>query len=235
MSNLFNLDEFSDTNQAEETRLDTDTGRSDFLVRHPLMNTMWELAKKAIGFQATRLILLGIFTAIMLAVSWNYNKSVDIAGGLADAGAKDDYAGFFNIFAKESGHKSTKLNMHPFFHTKGVRELEMRFNVEFDKKIKFSKLFAYITYDEQDFMAMRSSARGKDNARLDLDHSTFFGMSADDYCEDYFDGFLPDEEMEKAFVKSWRVRKIKNKEDQKRFRCVIGPDVIEDFVEDDKE
>jgi len=232
---MFNLDEFSDTNQIEETTLDTDTGRSDFLVRHPFINTIWELAKKAIGFQATRLILLGIFTIALTAFSWNYNKSVDIASGLADAGAKDDYAGFFSIFAKESGHKSVKLNMHPFFHTKGVRGLESKFNVEFDKKIKFSKIFAYTIYDEQDFMVMRSAARGKDNARLDLDSWTVFGMSTDDYCEDYFDGFVPGEEMEKEFVKSWRVRKIKNKEGQKRFRCVIGSGVIEDFIEDDKE
>jgi hypothetical protein len=235
MSNLFNLDEFSDTNQTEETRLDTDTGRSDFLIRHPLLNTICELGKKAAGYQVARFMFLGVFTVAMMALTMNYTKSVDIAGGLADAGAKDDYVGFFKIFAKESGHKSTKLNMHPFFHTKGVRSLESKFNVEFDKKIKFSKIFAYAIYDEQDFMVMRSAARGKDNARLNLDHSTFFSMSADDYCEDYFDGFLPDEEMEAVFVKSWRVKRIKNKEDQKRFRCVIGPDVIEDFVEDDKE
>ena len=231
---MFDLNEFS-TNQTEETGLDTDTGKSDFLTRHPAMNTLWELAKKAIGFQVTRIALLGVFTVAMFAVSWNYNKSIDVAGGLADAGAKDDYVGFFNIFAKESGHKSVKLNMHPFFHTKGVRALESKFNVEFGKKKKFSKIFAYAVYDEQDFMVMKSAARGKDNARLDLDSWTVFGMSADDYCEDYFDGFIPEEEMEKEFVKAWRVKSIKNKEDQKRFRCVIGPDEIDEFIEDDTE
>lgn len=231
---VYDLGEFKE-NDEESIQVDNDTGKFDAVTKNPFMNTVWELVKKALGYQVTRFILMGVFLAIMFLISFDYSKSVDVAGGLSDAGAKDDYFKFFEIFAKESGHKSVKLNMHSFYHTKGVRALESKFHVEFDKKIKFSKIFAYQKYDDQDFIVMKGPARGKNNKRLDLESWTLFGTSADDYCEDYFEGFVPDEEMEAAFVKSWRIRKIKNKEGQKRFRCVIGPDVIQDFIEDDKD
>jgi len=231
----YDLDQFS-TNDTKQTTLDNDTGGLK-VTSNSWFGTFWEIIKATIRFKVTKLVLFMIFTVTVLAVTGDFKKSKNIADDMSEKGAKEDYVGLFGVFAKETGHKSVKLNMHPFFHTTGVRELEAKYRIDFGKEIKFSKIFAYAVYEDQDFMVMKKPARGKDNERLNLDHSTFFGTSADDYCEDYFDGFVPDEDMEKHFVggSKWRIKNIKNKEDQKRFRCVIGPDVIEDYLEDDQE
>lgn len=230
----YDLNQFN-ANDTQETKLDNDTGGIN-INRNTWFGTAWETIKAAIRFKATKLFLFFIFTVAVLFVTGDFNKSKNIADDMSAKGANEDYIGLFGVFAKETGHKSPKLNMHPFYHTKGVRELESKYRIDFGREIKFSKIFAYLKYQEQDFMVMKSAARGRDKERLNLEHSTFFVTSADDHCEDYYDGFVPEEEMEKYFVKSWRVRKIKNKkEGQKRFRCVIGPDTIEDYIEDDQE
>jgi hypothetical protein len=231
----YDLKEFSE-NQESPKPIDNDTGNLS-ISSNTLFGTAWEAIKAAIRFKATKLLLFFAFTVAVMLITGDFTKSKNIASDMSDKGANEDYIGLFGVFAKETGHKSTKLNMHPFYHTRGTRALEAKYKVDFGREIKLSKVFAYAVYEDQDFMVMKGVARGKDNERLNLDNWTFFGMSSDDYCEDYFDGFVPDDEMESYFVSGskWRIKKIKNKEGQKRFRCVIGPDVIEDYIEDDRE
>ena len=232
----YDLDQFS-TNSTQKTTLDNDTGGIK-IKSNTWMGTAWETIKAAIRFKVTKMLLFLIFTAVVFIISGDFQKSKNVADDMSAKGANEDYIGLFGVFAKETGHKSPKLNMHPFYHTKGVRELEAKYKVDFGRDLKFSKVFAYVIYEDQDFMVMKSAARGSNKVKLKLEYSTFIGNSADDHCEDYFEGYVPDEEMEKIFVKlSWRIRKIKNAPDQdeKMFRCMIDPDVIEDYLEDDNE
>jgi len=235
----YDLNQFS-TNDTDQTPVDNDTG-SISVSNNTILGTIWEAIKAAIRYKVTKLLLFFVFTVAVMLVTGDFKKSKNIANDMSSKGANEDYLGLFGVFAKETGHKSTKLNMHPFYHTKGTRALEAKYKVDFGRDAKFSKIFAYVKYEDQDFMVMKSAARGSENAKLRLEYSTIFGMSASDFCEDYYDGFVPDEEMRSKVVKSLRVRKIKdeltedNDDGEKMFRCVIDPDVIEDFIEDDKD
>jgi len=228
---MFNLKDFA-TNELEEIKIEEESVSMD---KNTWYGTSFELIKAAVKFKVVKLTLFGAFMGLFFLATGDFNKSKNMAEEASLKGARDDYFGLASFFAKETGHKSTKLNIHPFYHTKGVRELEQKYFIDFGREQKFTKVFAYVKYEDQDFIVMKKAARGKGNERISLDDSTFFTMSADDFCEDYFDGFLPGEDMEKVFVKTWRVSGIKNKEGQNRFRCVIGPDTINSFIEDDEE
>ncbi len=239
MISMYDLDKYN-TDQEEKTDIDNDTGNYS-LSGNGFLNTIWETIKAAARYQVVRMMLFGVFAVAMFAITGDFTKSKHAADSMSTKGASDDYIGLFGAFAKETGHKSTKLNMHPFYHTKDVRRLEQKFELKFGYPIKFSKLFAYVIYEDQDWMVMKSAARGIEREKLTLQWWTLTpGTSADDYCERYFDGFVPNEELKKAFVNMWKIRGIKdelteNSDGEKMFRCVIDSDTIEDYLEDEND
>lgn len=235
---MFDLTQFSnDTTQKIST--DNDTG----LVNIPsngIIGTAWETIKAAVRFKVTKFIFFALFVLVFMIVTGDFTKSKNLAEDASTKSANDDYFGLAQFFAKETGHKSTKLNIHPFYHTKGVRELENKYKIDFGRDIKFSKAMFYFIHNDQEYIALKGPARGAKNEKLKLELSSVFNKSANDYCEKYFDGFVPDEELREIIVDTIRGRKIKdelteeNDGGKKMFRCVIDPDVIEDYIENDR-
>ncbi len=233
---MFSLNDFNE-NDIEKTTQETEQGETIFS-QNGLVNTAWEAIKAAVRFKATKAVMFLVVVPVFLFITGDFTKSTNIADDIATKGANDDYWGLFGAVAKETGHKSTKLNMHPFFHTKGVKRLEMEFELKYGYEIKFSKLFSYEIYEKQDYMVMKKPAKGKGKQKQKLELSTIFGTSANDFCDDNFDGSIMDDEMRAQVVKSLRVSKIKdeltkdNDDGEKFFRCVIDSDTIEDYLED---
>lgn len=231
---MFSLNE---QNDIDKTRQETETGETS-IVQNGLVSTAWEAIKAAVRFKATKAVMFLLVVPIFLFITGDFEKSVNIADDIATKGANDDYWGLFGAVAREKGHKSTKLNMHPFYHTNNVKKLELDFELKYKYKIKFSKLFSYVIYEKQDFMVMKKQARGKGRQKQKLELSTLFGLSANDFCEDNYDAFIMDAEMKSQVVKTLRVSKIRdeltkdNDDGKKFFRCVIDSDTIEDYLED---
>ena len=216
-------------------------GESHPIVNNPIIKTGWETLKAAIRFTVAKKIFFVIFLLFFMIITGDFVRSKNNADQASTKSANEDYFGLGAFIAETFGFKSEISNLHPFFKTKGVRALEAKHKVDFGRDIKISKLFAYAKYDDEDYMVMRREARGKDNQKLVLEYSTIIGMSASDFCDDYFDGFVPDEEMKEVFVDYARIWKVKdelteeNDDGEKLFRCVIGPETIEEYLEYDRE
>jgi len=235
---MFDLNQFSN-DSTKEISTDNDTGTVN-IPTNGILGTAWETLKATVRFQAAKYVFFAVFFGLFMVVTGDFSKSKNLAEDASYKSANEDYFGLAQFFSKETGHKSTKLNIHPFFHTKGVRALEAKYKIDFGRDIKFSKVMFYMKYKDQDYIAMKKQAYGKDGEKIKLEYSTIIGQSASDYCEKYFDGFVPDEEMRKAVVGTVRGSKIKdelteeNDDGKKMFRCVIDPDVIEDYIENDR-
>jgi len=224
------------TNTEDKIKFQDDSGSSG-LLRNTWVYNIWESIKVLIRFKITKWIFFSIVSIPIFLITGDLHKTKNLADEVSTQSARDDYFGLFNTFARESNHKSIKLNLHPVYHTKEVKKLENEIELKYGYPVKFSKLFAYVMYEKQDFLVMKKSALDKNGEKLKLELSTVFGTSANDHCDDLFDGFIMDDDQMKVFIKNWRVSKIKdeltqdNDDGMKNFRCVIGPDTIDDFLE----
>ena len=227
---MFDLNQFG-TNGSDKTKQNGES--ASIFSKNGFLYTFFEGLKSTIRYKLLALILGSILAVVFFGLTGNWDKSKGMADHAAERGASDDYLGFFDSIASSIGYKSEMTNTHPFYNTSGVRNLESKFYVRFGWKIKFEKEFKYIKYEGEDFFVMKKAARGKDKEKLSLDSWTILGMSQDDYCEDYFEGFVPRKELEDYFLDQtvWSVRSING---EGRFRCVIGPDTVEEFLEDDE-
>lgn len=234
---LYNLDNYKfETNPEEEIKFEDEIEFSK-ISNNRFISPVWTILKAMIRTKILQMIFFLVFTFLLFLITGDYNKSKTVANEASTEGVKENYTGLFKIFARESKHKNTKLNVHPVYHTKAVKKLEENLKLKLGYDVKFDDLFAYAIFDQQDFLVMKKAARGKNKDKLKYELSTIFGESANDYCEDFFNGFVMDDEQRKIFIKSWRVSKIKdeltqdNDDGEKYFRCVIGPDTIKDFLE----
>jgi hypothetical protein len=233
---MFSLNDFN-SSDTDKTSQETESGETG-LTQNGIISTAWEAIKAAVRFKAAKMFLFIIFTGAIFLVTGDFTKSKNVADDMSTKGANDDYFGLFGAFAKTTGFKSVVSNTHPVYDTKEVKQMELDYELKFKKPIKFSRLFAYVIYKDQDFLVMKKAARGKDRKKLKLELSTIFGTSANDFCEDNFDGFIMDDELQKAFRKNLRISKIKdeltkdNDDGKKYFRCVIDPDTIEDYLDE---
>lgn len=236
---MFKLSDFSKSNE-EKTNLDNDTGNLK-INSNSFLGTIWETAKGYARFKFAKTLLFGAFLAIFLIATGDFHRSKFMADDASTKGANDDYFGLGAFVADALGWKSTLSNIHPVFKTLGIKKLEAKYKVEFGRDIKYSKILRYAEYQGEDYLVMAREARGSENKKLILHYSTLFGMSASDFCDDFFDGFIPSEKMRKHFVGYIRINKIKdeltkeNDDGKKLFRCVMPPDVIEEYLEDDRE
>lgn len=238
---MYDLNEFS-TDKQEKTSIDSDTGNrvTDIVSSNSMFNAIFEGAKAALRFKFIALVFLVAGMFVTLALTGDFKKSVNTGKEFSTVASKDDYGGMFDFFIRKTGHRSTKFNSHPFYQTKGAKELELKFASKFGYEISLKELMAYVVYDDQDWIIMKSAARGDNNDKLVLEKWTFVGMSANEYCSKYFDGHVPDDELVNEAVKSIRIWKIKdelteeNDSGAKMFRCVIDPDTIESYLKNDR-
>lgn len=233
---MFSIFDFN-SDETEKTAQETESGETA-LTQNSLVSTAWEAIKAAVRFKAAKMFLFFLFTGAIFLVTGDFTRSTNVADDMSTKGANDDYFGLFGAFAKEAGFKSQVSNTHPVYDTKSIKQMELDYELKFKRPVRFNKLFAYIVYKDQDFLVMKKVARGMKRKKLKLELSTVFGLSANEFCEDNFDGFVMDSEMRKKVVKSFKVSKIRdeltkdNDDGKKFFRCVIDSDTIEDYLED---
>ena len=234
----YDLNQFSTDS---ESKISTDNDTGVFTIpNNKIVQTLWEMFKTLVRYKTTCLVFLSASFIAFLAVTGDFNKSMGDADEVSKAAANDDYAGLFDFFVRKTDHTSPLINSHPFYQTKGARKLEAAYEVEFGTKINLKKLFAYAKYKDRDWIVMKSSATGKDRKKLVLEYHSIMNMDAEDYCAKYFDGYVPDDEMINHFVGKYNIWKIKNEVSEDNdgpgeFRCVIDPDTIIDYIENDRE
>lgn len=231
---MYSLDDFN-PDDTEKTTQETESDSWFNLSQNGPINTAIEAMKAAIRFAVAKKIYGVIIFLVVLAITGKWEHSKTASEELSSQAANDDW-GFFGSFIQEAEIKRTQFNAHPVYKTKAVRKLEHKFEIDYGYPVSFKRLFKYVIYNEQDYLVMKKAARGKNKEKLKLELSTVFGQSADDYCEDYFGGFIMNDKIKKALVKGFRIDSIKdeltkdNDDGKKNFRCVIDPDTIEDYL-----
>jgi len=202
---------------------------------------VFEFVSRIVRYTIMKYILSIAFVAL-LALFFGYSaKDKKLAEDMATQAANDNPIGVWDQFLKVKKPKISITNNHPLYNSEIVKEWEE------ENKVKFKKIYAYITIkneegEKEDLFVMKKRAfdiDSEDRKPLKLERSTTFSTSAKNICENYF-GAVPTDYQKKFFDRARHIR-IRNIEDEltyenddgeKFFRCVIDKETIQDLLDE---